>query len=121
MPLLDDATVAAVKDLGGLTGIAVSHPHYFTTMVEWTHAFGRVPIHIHRLDAEWVMRPDPMVQFWDGDTKSLFGDLTLLKTGGHFDGFQVLHWPQGTADRGVLLAGDQPYVCAASGDDCGLN
>ena len=112
VPLLDDATIATVHALGGLAGIAVSHPHYYSTMVEWSHAFGRVPIYIHRLDSEWVMRPDPVVQFWDGEDKTLFGGLTLLKTGGHFDGFQVLDWPQGAAGRGVLLAGDQPYVCA---------
>ena len=34
-----------------------------------------------------------------------------MKTGGHFDGFQVLHWPAGAGGKGVLLSGDQPYVC----------
>jgi len=111
VPPLDDATVAAVKKLGGLAAVAVSHPHYYTTMVEWSHAFGKVPVHIHKLDAAWVMRPDPVVTFWDGDAKPLFGGLTLVKTGGHFDGFQVLHWPAGAGGKGVLLAGDQPYVC----------
>ena len=53
-------------------------------------AFGKVPVHIHKLDAKWVMRPDDVVKFWDGDTKPLLGGLTLVKTGGHFDGFQVL-------------------------------
>ena len=111
VPPLDDATIAAVKKLGGLAAIAVSHPHYYTTMVEWSHAFGGVPVHVHTLDAKWVMRPDDVVTFWDGDTKSLLGGLTLVKTGGHFDGFQVLHWPAGGGGKGVLLSGDQPYVC----------
>jgi hypothetical protein len=115
VPPLDAATVAAVKKLGGLAAVAVSHPHYYTTMVEWTHAFGKVPVHIHKNDAQWVMRPDDSVQFWDGETKSLFGGLTLVKTGGHFDGFQVLHWPAGAAGKGVLLSGDQPYVCQDRG------
>jgi hypothetical protein len=112
VPPLDAGTVAAVERLGGLAAIAVSHPHYYSTMVEWSHAFGRVPVHVHGLDAKWVMRPDPVVTFWEGDTRPLSGGLTLVKTGGHFDGFQVLHWPAGAAGRGVLLAGDQPYVCA---------
>jgi hypothetical protein len=111
VPPLDDATIAEIKKLGGLAGVAVSHPHYYTTMVEWSHAFGKVPVHIHQLDAKWVLRPDPVVRFWDGATKPLFGGLTLVHTGGHFDGFQVLHWPAGAGGKGVLLAGDQPYVC----------
>ena len=111
VPPLDDATVAAIKKLGGLAGVAVSHPHYYTTMIEWSHAFGKVPVYIHKLDAKWVLRPDDVVKIWDGETKSLPGGLTLIKTGGHFDGFQVLHWPAGAGGKGVLLSGDQPYVC----------
>ena len=111
VPTLDDATVKRVKEWGGLAAVAVSHPHYYTTMVEWSHAFGKVPVHIHKADAQWVMRPDDCVQFWDGETKPVFGGLTLIRTGGHFDGFQVLHWPGGAGGKGVLLSGDQPYVC----------
>jgi len=111
VPSLDDATVAAVKKLGRLASIAVSHPHYYTTMVEWSHAFGKVPVHVHKLDAKWVMRPDDVVTFWEGETKSLPGGLMLVRTGGHFEGFQVLHWPAGAGGKGVLLSGDQPYVC----------
>ena len=111
VPPLDDATVAAVKKLGGLAAIAVSHPHYYTTMVEWSHAFGKVPVHIHELDSKWVMRPDGVVKFWKGESKTLVGGLKVVKTGGHFEGYQVLHWPAGAAGKGVLLAGDQPYVC----------
>ena len=108
---LDDATIAAVRELGGVAAIAVSHPHYYTTMVEWSHAFGKVPIHLHRRDAQWVMRKDDVIEHWDGETKPLFGGLTLINTGGHFDGFQVLHWPGGAGGNGALLSGDQPYVC----------
>jgi hypothetical protein len=111
VPPLDDATVAAVKQLGGIAAVAVSHPHYYTTMVEWSHAFGKVPVYVHKLDAKWVMRPDEVVQPWEGETKALFGGLTLVKTGGHFEGFQVAHWPAGAGGKGVLLSGDQPYVC----------
>src|SRR3954454_20335901 len=111
VPPLDDATIQKVKSLGGIRAIAVSHPHYYTTMVEWSKAFGDAPIHLHKRDAQWVMRPDDQVQFWDGETKPLFGGLTLVHTAGHFDGFQVLHWPSGAGGKGVLLAGDQPAVC----------
>ncbi len=107
---LDDATVSRIKELGGIAAIAISHPHFYTTMVDWSRAFGGPPIHLHRLDERWVMRPDPCVRFWDGDALDLPGGVRLVLTGGHFAGFQVLHWPAGAEGRGALLAGDQPQV-----------
>ena len=103
--LLDEATVEAVRALGGVRAIAISHPHYYTTMVEWAHAFGAT-IHLHADDREHVMRPDPAVQLWEGETLPLFGGLTLVRCGGHFAGGQVLHWPAGAEGRGALLSGD---------------
>jgi hypothetical protein len=69
--LIDDATVELLKGLGGVIAIAISHPHYYTTMVEWSRARGGVPLHLHAADRQWVLRPAPPVQFWDGDTKSI--------------------------------------------------
>ena len=112
VPLIDDATVEQVNALGGLAAIAISHPHYYSAMAEWSHAFGGIPIHLHRADAEWVMRPDDHIRFWDGDRLPLFGGLELVRTGGHFAGFQVLRWPGGADGCGVLLVGDQPFVVA---------
>ncbi len=111
---LDDATIAAVKKLGGISAIAISHPHYYSSMAEWSRAFGNAPIHLHEADRQWVMRPDADVnyQFWKGATKKLGDDLTLINTGGHFDGFQVLHWRNGAQGKGAILAGDQPQVAA---------
>src|SRR3712207_3673336 len=48
--LIDDATVALLQGLGGLSAIAISHPHYYTTMTEWSRAFGGVPIHLLAAD-----------------------------------------------------------------------
>ena len=64
--LLDSATFQIVKALGGLSGIAISHPHYYAIMVEWAHAFD-APVHLHAGDRQWVMRPDLSVKFWDGE------------------------------------------------------
>jgi hypothetical protein len=108
--LLDDATIDRINELGGIAEIAVSHPHYYTTMVEWSRAFGDAPIHIHEAERRWVMRPDRCVQFWSGRTRALRGGLSLVCTGGHFEGYQVLHWPSGADGRGVLMAGDQPQI-----------
>ena len=48
--LIDEATVALINGLGGLKAIAISHPHFYTTLVEWSRAFGNVPVHLHAED-----------------------------------------------------------------------
>lgn len=109
--LIDDATVAKIKELGGIAEIAISHPHYYTSMVEWSRAFGGAPIHLHEAERPWVMRPDPCVRFWKGEELAMRGGLKLVRTGGHFEGYQVLHWPSGVGGKGALMAGDQPQIC----------
>jgi glyoxylase-like metal-dependent hydrolase (beta-lactamase superfamily II) len=104
--LIDGAAIRVVEGLGGVAAIAISHPHYYSSMVEWSQAFGGAPIYLHEDDREWVMRPDPAIVFWEGDTLELGPGLTLLRLGGHFAGAQVLHWADGADSRGVLLAGD---------------
>ncbi len=110
LSFLDDRTLRAVQQFGGISAIAISHPHYYTSMIEWSRAFGDAPIYLHESDRPWVMQPDERIRFWSGQTKNLLDGLTLVHTGGHFAGFQVLHWPQGAGGLGVLLSGDQPQV-----------
>jgi hypothetical protein len=50
--LLDDDTVSAVAERGGLAVIAVSHPHFYTSVAEWSRAFGGVPIYLHADDRQ---------------------------------------------------------------------
>jgi len=90
--LLDPALAEMVKALGGISAIAISHPHYYSSMVEWSRAFGEVPIYLHVADQQWVMRPDKAIVFWEGEAKVLGNDLTLIRCGGHFEGGTVLHW-----------------------------
>jgi hypothetical protein len=106
LPLLDEALAEAIRALGGLTAVAISHPHYYSSMVEWSRALGNVPIYLHGADRQWVVRPDPAVVFWEGETKALGEGLMLVRCGGHFDGGTVLHWAGGAEGRGVLLTGD---------------
>jgi hypothetical protein len=42
---LDDATVDLIQTLGGIQAIAISHPHFYDSMVEWSRAFD-APIYI---------------------------------------------------------------------------
>ena len=37
--LIDDETIRALNNLGGVAAIAISHPHYYTSMIEWSVAF----------------------------------------------------------------------------------
>lgn len=99
--LLDEETATEVESRGGLTAIAISHPHYYSAMVEWADRFD-CPILLHVDDAEWVMRPSPRIEHWRGETKVLGEGLTLVRGGGHFAGGQMLH----VEERRALLSGD---------------
>ena len=107
---LDDATVAAVRDLGGIQAIGISHPHFYGVCIEWSEAFGNAPVYIHAADRQWVMRPSPNVVLWEGETAEPVPGLTLINLGGHFDGAAVLHWPGGAGGRGAVLCGDTIQV-----------
>ncbi len=109
--LLDEGTASAVQARGGLKAIAISHPHFYTTMVEWSRRFD-APIYLHEADRRWVMRPDEGIRFWSGESTTLLADLTLVRLGGHFAGSAVLHWPGGAGGKGVLLSGDTLQVVA---------
>ena len=103
--LVDEDTVAEVKARGGVRAIAISHPHFYSSMTEWSERFG-AEIFLHRRDREWVMRESPRIRFWEGDSELLFDGLTLINCGGHFEGGTVLHWPAGAGGKGALLTGD---------------
>jgi glyoxylase-like metal-dependent hydrolase (beta-lactamase superfamily II) len=100
--LLDDTATEAISGLGGLAAIAISHPHYYTTCVEWSRVFGNAPVYLHAADRQWVTRPDRAIRFWEGETQEIVEGLTLIRCGGHFEGGTVLHWAEGNA----LLTGD---------------
>jgi hypothetical protein len=68
--------------------------------------FGGVPIHLHAADRAWIMRPDPAIKLWEGETVALLPGITLVRCGGHFPGGTVLHWAQGAGGRGALCPGD---------------
>ena len=106
--LLNDETIAEVNARGGIRAIAISHPHFYSSMIEWAECFD-AQIFLHSADREWVMRPagaGPRIQFWEGSTLSLWDGLTLINCGGHFEGGTVLHWPTGANGKGALLTGD---------------
>ena len=108
---VDDETVAAIQQRGGLKAIAISHPHFFTTMAVWAERFD-VPIYLHESLRRWVMRPSERITFWSGETHTFMDDITLVRLGGHFSGSTVLHWPHGAEDKGLLLTADTFQVAS---------
>ena len=69
LSFLDDDTIRAVRDLGGLAAIAISHPHFYAAKVLWSAAFGDCPVYIHASDREWVQYPVPAVHLWEGPSQ----------------------------------------------------
>ncbi len=102
---LDDDLVAQLRELGGVSAIAVSHPHFYGSMVEYAHAFD-APVYIHEADRRWVARPDDSIVYWTGDTQQIGDGLTLINAGVHFAGGQMLHWAGGQDGAGALMSGD---------------
>jgi len=103
---VDPESIEAVRALGGLAAIAISHPHFYASNAVWSQAFGDCPVYIHAADAQWVQYPHAAVKLWEGETLEILPGLTLINTGGHFEGSQALHWAAGQGGRGALLSGD---------------
>lgn len=108
---LDAQTIETIKALGGIDVIALSHPHYYSTQVEWAEAFDAA-IYIHEDDKQWVTRPSDRIIFWSGESLEVAEGFTLHRIGGHFKGAAILEWKDGNDGKGVLLTGDIVLVVA---------
>ncbi|HWK23967.1 MAG TPA: hypothetical protein VNS08_13125 [Ureibacillus sp.] len=107
---LDKETIAHINLLGGIQAIALSHPHYYSSQVEWAEAFD-APIYIHEDDQEWITRPSDRIILWSGEELVLQEGLILHRVGGHFKGATVLEW-QNPNKVGTLFVGDIIRVVA---------
>lgn len=108
--LVTDEAVAALKARGGVDRIIISHPHFYTAMVEWSEALGGIPILLHEADKAWVQRPSPNIECWSGDEHKLSDAVTLIRCGGHFPGSTAIHWRDGPRPGGALFPGDALQV-----------
>ncbi|MBY2910327.1 hypothetical protein [Rhizobium leguminosarum] len=109
LSLIDEASINRIGALGGLSAIAISHPHFYTSMMEWSSALGDVPIYIHSDDGEWVQRSGGALNQWKGESVQL-GRSTLIRCGGHFPGSSVMYCPWLADGQGALFAGDTMQV-----------
>lgn len=119
---IDDASVAAVRERGGVAAIIASHPHMYGLQSRWSAAFGDCPVFVSAADQQWLgVRPGNTVVWGGRDDEPAGSDgsvapdrdaeIELLpgvrasQPGGHFPGSVVIHWtaPDG---EGVLFTGD---------------
>lgn len=108
---IDEITIKEIEDLGGIDAIALSHPHYYSSQVEWAEAFN-APIYIHEDDKEWVTRPSERIVFWTGESLELEEGIIIQRVGGHYKGGTILEWKNGSNKNGILLTGDIIRVVA---------
>jgi hypothetical protein len=109
--LVDDDAARLVEATGGLHTIAISHPHYYGTMVEWAERFD-ARILLHEDDRAHIMRPSDRIELWAGERYPLDDERELVRLGGHFTGGTVCLWRAGADGRGALLTGDIVQVVA---------
>lgn len=77
---LDDETVNFIKGKGGLKAIVISHPHYYTTHLDWAKTFG-CPVYVAREDEEWFNREDRegRRKFIEGGTEEVLEGVVAIK------------------------------------------
>ena len=106
---LDERSVQAVGDAGGVTAVAASHPHFYGTIATWSDRFD-AEVLLAEPDAGWLARPPRRPpRTWSGTLEVLPG-VTLVQCGGHFPGSAVVHWAEGAGGAGALLSGDTIFV-----------
>jgi hypothetical protein len=110
IPLATQEAIDYVRSRGGLNAIAISHPHYYGALADWSEAFGNAPVYLHSDDARWITRPHPSIVPWRGEELAISDNVRLVRAGGHFAGATVLHWRAGADGRGALLTGDVAQV-----------
>jgi hypothetical protein len=109
--LLDEAAVQVIEAAGGIHTIAISHPHYYTSMVDWAERFD-ARILLHEADWAHIVRPSERIELWGGERISVGRELELICLGGHFAGGTVCRYAAGADGRGALLTGDIVQVVA---------
>jgi glyoxylase-like metal-dependent hydrolase (beta-lactamase superfamily II) len=104
------AALERIAGMGGVKAIAISHPHFYASMNQWSAAMGGVPIYLHEADREWVQFETAAVRFWSGDRLALSDNLELVHLPGHFEGGAGLWWKDGPRPGGSLFPGDAIQV-----------
>ncbi|KAI4097502.1 MAG: hypothetical protein LQ344_000234 [Seirophora lacunosa] len=92
--LIDQPLREFIERLGGLDAIVISHPHFYTTYVEWADRFS-CPVYMAADDQEWMCRKpsdSTTIKLIEEASETILPGVTAIKAGGHFPGSLVLHW-----------------------------
>lgn len=87
----DEEALDHIESIGGVAFASASHPHTYGALWRLAERFG-CEVAIHRSDLGWARAFGVTLPF--DETLSLPGGLSLINTGGHFDGHSVLHDPE---------------------------
>ena len=109
IPLATREAVDHVSSLGGLRSIAVSHPHYYGAVADWSEASAGCRSICMATIANGSCARTPASCRGPGQPQ-ISDDIALVRTGGHFAGGTILHWRAGADGRGALLTGDIAMV-----------
>ncbi|RSM18695.1 hypothetical protein CDV31_002415 [Fusarium ambrosium] len=106
--LLDEETISKIQALGGLRAIVISHPHFYSTHIQWARAF-ECPVYLSAEDARWVtMASTHQIPLASTETETeVVSGVKAIKLGGHFPGSMVLLFD------GRLLIADTLMTTAA--------
>ncbi|KAI0570826.1 Zn-dependent hydrolase [Pyrenophora tritici-repentis] len=95
---LNPDTISFINSKGGIKAIVISHPHFYTTHLEWAGVF-KCPVYMAGVDQEWLNRADKdgMRKFFGaagGETQigEVGREVSVVVCGGHFEGSSVLFW-----------------------------
>lgn len=116
---LDAETIERINGMGGLAAIVISHPHYYSTHLEWAEVFD-CPVYLSWEDKEWLNRLDRLGKartFIEGVEEDIEvrGEKTgvkVLKLGGHFPGSLVCLAHKRLLIADTLVTTPSGLVCA---------
>lgn len=104
--LLDQETIDFVRSKGGVKAIGISHPHFYSSHLEWARVFD-CKVYVAQEDEEWLNREDKEGRrvLVKENAVELLPGVTMVKLGGHFPGSSVLHWDDNLVSNASSLPG----------------
>lgn len=96
----------------------ISHPHFYTSWVDWSSTFG-CPVFVAAEDKEWLNRqptPEANLQFLTSKRTSIVPGVNAIVCGGHFPGSTVLHTAPPNTKVPSLFHADTIHTVPSAGN-----